>query len=241
MWSIAPVPASSCSLRGSAEVLLLDLARALRARPDVHHVDVADVHPVHREAEIRMRPGLHAEHARVPVARRVDVVGGDQEMLDVRKRHALIYRRGRRRRCTSRMASGSRPPGHARMMATAIAGAKEAGIAVTVAIVDAGGHLLLLERMEGGRFHTVHSATTKAVCAASNKRATGFQGRGRASRSTLRMPSASRSPRARSAGPRWKAARRSWSTASASAASAWPAATGSSTSASRGSARQSVS
>ena len=30
--------------------------------------------------------------------------------------------------------------------------------------------------MEGGRFHTVHSATTKAVCAASNKRVTGSQG-----------------------------------------------------------------
>jgi len=31
---------------------------------------------------------------------------------------------------------------------------------------------LMLERMEGGRFHTVHSATTKAVTAASNKRPT---------------------------------------------------------------------
>ena len=30
--------------------------------------------------------------------------------------------------------------------------------------------------MEGGRFHTVHSATTKAVCAASNRRATGSRG-----------------------------------------------------------------
>src|SRR5881296_4392299 len=66
--------------------------------------------------------------------------------------------------------------GARKMMATAIARAQEAGIAVTVAIVDAGGHLLLLERMEGGRFHTVHSATTKAVCAASNKRATGSKG-----------------------------------------------------------------
>ena len=35
---------------------------------------------------------------------------------------------------------------------------------------------VLLERMEGGKFHTVHSATTKAVCAASNKRGTGSQG-----------------------------------------------------------------
>ena len=30
--------------------------------------------------------------------------------------------------------------------------------------------------MDGGRFHTVHSATTKAVCAASNKRPTSAQG-----------------------------------------------------------------
>src|SRR3954467_8630908 len=55
----------------------------------------------------------------------------------------------------------------------AVKAAEKAGIAVTVAVVDAGGHLLVLERMDGGRFHTVHSATTKAVCAASNKRATG--------------------------------------------------------------------
>src|SRR5919198_6136139 len=59
---------------------------------------------------------------------------------------------------------------------TALARAKEAGIAVSVAVVDAGGHLVLLERMEGGKFHTVHSATTKAVCAASNKRGTGAKG-----------------------------------------------------------------
>ncbi|HYN13219.1 MAG TPA: heme-binding protein [Burkholderiales bacterium] len=62
------------------------------------------------------------------------------------------------------------------IMATAIAKAQEAGIAVSVAIVDAGGHVLLLERMDGGKFHTVHSATTKAVCAASNKRSTGSKG-----------------------------------------------------------------
>jgi len=66
--------------------------------------------------------------------------------------------------------------GAKKIVATAIARAQEAGVAVTVAIVDAGGHLLLLERMEGGRFHTVHSATTKAVCAASNRRATGAKG-----------------------------------------------------------------
>src|SRR3982074_2596602 len=66
--------------------------------------------------------------------------------------------------------------GARKMRAPAIARAQEAGTPVAVAIADAGGHLLLLERMEGGRFHTVHSATTKAVCAASNKRATGSKG-----------------------------------------------------------------
>jgi uncharacterized protein GlcG (DUF336 family) len=59
---------------------------------------------------------------------------------------------------------------------TALARAREAAIAVSVAVVDAGGHLLVLERMDGGKFHTVHSASTKAVCAASNKRATGSRG-----------------------------------------------------------------
>jgi uncharacterized protein GlcG (DUF336 family) len=66
--------------------------------------------------------------------------------------------------------------GAKKMMATAIEQAKQSGIAVSVAITDAGGHLILLERMEGGRFHTVHSATTKAVCAASNKRLTSARG-----------------------------------------------------------------
>jgi len=60
--------------------------------------------------------------------------------------------------------------GAKKMMATAIAAAEKDGIAISVAIVDAGGHVLLVERMDGGRFHTVHSATVKAVCAASNKR-----------------------------------------------------------------------
>lgn len=66
--------------------------------------------------------------------------------------------------------------GAKKMMATAIAIAEEAGIAVSVAIADAGGHLILLERMEGGRFHTLHSSTTKAACAASNKRPTSAKG-----------------------------------------------------------------
>jgi uncharacterized protein GlcG (DUF336 family) len=66
--------------------------------------------------------------------------------------------------------------GAKQIMSAAIARAQEAGVAVCVAIVDAGGHLVLLERMDGGRFHTVHSATTKAVCAASTRRATGAKG-----------------------------------------------------------------
>src|SRR5437762_8542487 len=66
--------------------------------------------------------------------------------------------------------------GAKKMAATAVDKASAAGIAISVAITDAGGHLLLLERMDGGRFHTVHSSTTKAVCAASNRRPTTAKG-----------------------------------------------------------------
>src|SRR3954462_5050702 len=66
--------------------------------------------------------------------------------------------------------------GAKKIMSTATAKAQEAGIAVTIAIVDAGGHLVLLERMEGGKFHTVHSASTKAACAASTRRLTTSHG-----------------------------------------------------------------
>jgi len=66
--------------------------------------------------------------------------------------------------------------GARKMVATAIDKAREAGIAISCAVADAGGHLIVLERMDGGRFHTVHSCTTKAVCAASNRRPTGAKG-----------------------------------------------------------------
>jgi glc operon protein GlcG len=66
--------------------------------------------------------------------------------------------------------------GAKKMMAVAVEQASKAGIAVSVAITDAGGHLILFERMEGGRFHSVHSSTVKAVCAASNKRMTSARG-----------------------------------------------------------------
>lgn len=66
--------------------------------------------------------------------------------------------------------------GARKMMAAAIAKAREARIAVSCCIVDAGGHVIILERMDGGRFHTLHSCTTKAVCAASNRRVTTAKG-----------------------------------------------------------------
>jgi glc operon protein GlcG len=66
--------------------------------------------------------------------------------------------------------------GAKKMTATAVDKAREAGIAISVAVADAGGHLIAFERMDGGRFHTVHSSTTKAVCAASNKRPTSARG-----------------------------------------------------------------
>jgi glc operon protein GlcG len=66
--------------------------------------------------------------------------------------------------------------GAKKMVETAAAGARKAGIAVSIAVVDAGGHLIVLERMDGGRFHSVHSATTKAVSAASNRRPTAARG-----------------------------------------------------------------
>jgi uncharacterized protein GlcG (DUF336 family) len=66
--------------------------------------------------------------------------------------------------------------GAKRITATAIDKAREAGIAISIAVTDAGGHVIVLERMDGGRFHTLHSATTKAVCASSTRRSTSALG-----------------------------------------------------------------
>jgi uncharacterized protein GlcG (DUF336 family) len=66
--------------------------------------------------------------------------------------------------------------GARKMMAAAMAKAEAAHVPIAVAVVDAGGHMILLERMDDGRFHTVHSATTKAICAASNRRPTSARG-----------------------------------------------------------------
>lgn len=66
--------------------------------------------------------------------------------------------------------------GAKKIMTTATSLGEQAGVALSVVIVDSGGHLILVERMDGGRFHTVHSAMTKAVCAASSRRPTSAQG-----------------------------------------------------------------
>ena len=66
--------------------------------------------------------------------------------------------------------------GARKMMETAVGRAQADGYAIAAAIVDAGGHPVLVLRMDGGRFHTVHSSTTKAICAASNKRPTTAKG-----------------------------------------------------------------
>ena len=97
--------------------------------------------------------------------------------------------------------------GAQKIAASAIASAQRAGIAIAVAVADAGGHLIVLERMDGGRFHTCHSATTKATCAASNNARRPLRAR-KVRRLMPHMQSDSRSPRVRSGGPPWKAATR---------------------------------
>ncbi len=62
------------------------------------------------------------------------------------------------------------------VLAAAVARAAESGHPVSVAVVDPGGRLLVLERMDGAAAHTVHSATTKAATAASTCRPTGIAG-----------------------------------------------------------------
>jgi len=66
--------------------------------------------------------------------------------------------------------------GAKKMMTVAIDMARDTGIAISCCITDAGGHVIVMERMDGGRFHTLHSCTTKAVCAASNRRLTSAMG-----------------------------------------------------------------
>jgi glc operon protein GlcG len=63
----------------------------------------------------------------------------------------------------------------ARKMLDAAAGkARELGMPVVIAIVDAGGELVAFLRMEGSRFLTAHPTIKKAVTAASHRKPTGF-------------------------------------------------------------------
>ena len=94
--------------------------------------------------------------------------------------------------------------GAQKIAASAIASAQRAGIAIAVAVADAGGHLIVLERMDGGRFHTCHSATTKATCAASNKRPTSAAGAQGQALDAAHAIGLSRLPRVRSGGPPWR-------------------------------------
>jgi len=66
--------------------------------------------------------------------------------------------------------------GARRVLAVGIAAAEAEGVAVSVVVVDAGGHVLVLERMDAAAPHTVHSASTKAACAASMRKPTGLAG-----------------------------------------------------------------
>jgi uncharacterized protein GlcG (DUF336 family) len=66
--------------------------------------------------------------------------------------------------------------GARKMVATAIDKARIAKIAISCCVVDAGGHVVALDRMDGGRFHTLHSCSTKAVCASSTRRITSSRG-----------------------------------------------------------------
>jgi uncharacterized protein GlcG (DUF336 family) len=60
------------------------------------------------------------------------------------------------------------------VLAAAVARIDELGHRASVAVVDAGGHVIVLERMDGAASHTVHSATTKAAAAASMRKPTGI-------------------------------------------------------------------
>src|SRR5262249_52024027 len=62
------------------------------------------------------------------------------------------------------------------MIAAAIERARAVKAAISCCIVDAGGHVVVLERMDGAPFHTIHSCTTKATCCASTRRKTSAKG-----------------------------------------------------------------
>lgn len=64
------------------------------------------------------------------------------------------------------------------MLAAALAEAARIGVPQCVAVVDAGGHLLAFGRSDGARIGSVSIAQTKAISAATRKRATGDEAGG---------------------------------------------------------------
>ena len=66
--------------------------------------------------------------------------------------------------------------GARKVAATAIDQARAAKIAISCCVVDAGGQIVALDRMDGAPFHTIHSCSTKAVCSSSTKRKTSAKG-----------------------------------------------------------------
>ena len=66
--------------------------------------------------------------------------------------------------------------GARKMIAVAIEQARGAKIAISCCVVDAGGQVVALDRMDGAPFHTIHSCSTKAVCSSSTKRKTSAKG-----------------------------------------------------------------
>ncbi len=61
-----------------------------------------------------------------------------------------------------------------RMMAAGLAKATEIGALVTIAVVDAGGELIGLVRMDGARFFSGRSTIKKAVTSASQRLPSGY-------------------------------------------------------------------
>ena len=66
--------------------------------------------------------------------------------------------------------------GARKMIALAIDQARAEKIAISCCVVDAGGQVVALDRMDGAPFHTIHSCSTKAVCSSSTRRKTSAKG-----------------------------------------------------------------
>lgn len=66
--------------------------------------------------------------------------------------------------------------GARKIVATAIEQARAAKISISCCVVDAGGQVIALDRMDGAPFHTIHSCSTKAVCSSSTRRKTSAKG-----------------------------------------------------------------